>query len=47
MCHTNIIAIKNVIILEKSKKKEKLLEGPADITVSAKVARVLSFVDLA
>ncbi len=31
VCHTNIIAIKDVIILEKNKKKEKLLVGIVNI----------------
>ena len=45
--HTNIIAMKEIIILEKTREKEKLSEGPADTTAPAKVARVSSLVDLA
>lgn len=37
MRYTNIIAIKNIIILEKTKKK-KLSENTVNITVSAKIA---------
>lgn len=39
--------MKDVIILEKVREKEKLLEGIADITTPAKVAQALSFIDLA
>lgn len=35
--YTNKIIIKDVIILEKTKEKKKLLEDIADITMSAKV----------
>ena len=45
--HTNVIAMKDVIILEKTMKKEKLSEGSTDITALAEVARALSLVDLA
>ena len=38
MWHTNIIAMKDVIILEKTKEKEKLLEGCTDTTGLAEVA---------
>ena len=47
MRHTNIIAMKDVIILEKTRKKEKLSEGLTNITAPAKVAQTTSFVDLA
>ena len=46
MPHTYIIAIKYVIFLEKTRKEEKLLEGPADTSVPAKVAQASSFIDL-
>ena len=36
--HTNIIAMKDVIIEEKAREKEGLLESIADTTASAKVA---------
>ena len=36
--HTNTIVMKNLIILEKVKKKEKLLEGTADTNLPTKVA---------
>ena len=36
--HTNIIAMKNGIILKKIRKKEKLSKGPADTTATAEVA---------
>ena len=36
--YTNIIAIKDVIIIEKAKEKEKLSKSIADITTLAKVA---------
>ena len=36
--HTNIIAMKDVIISEKIREKEKLSEGPLDITAPAEVA---------
>ena len=39
--------MKDVIIEEKAKKKERLLEGIADITTPVEVARALSPVDLA
>ena len=39
--------MRNVIILKKARKKEMLLEGIADMTAPAKIARVLSLVDLA
>lgn len=38
MCYTNIITIKDIIILEKARGKEKPLENTADITVSGKMA---------
>lgn len=47
MCHTNIVAMKDVIILEKAKKKKKLSEGIVDITVPVEVTQALSLVDLA
>ena len=42
--HTNIITIKDVIILEKTKEK-KLSEGPADTTVLGEVGQASSLVD--
>lgn len=47
MYHINIIAIKNIIILKKARKKEKLLECIADIIIVAKVTHALSLIDLA
>ena len=47
VCHTNIIAIKDVIIKEKGRKKEGLSEDIADTTAPAEVARAASPVDLA
>lgn len=46
MRHTNIIVIKNIIILKKVREKEKLSENIADITVLAKMAQTSSLVDL-
>ncbi len=46
MRHTNIIAIKDVIISEKVREK-KLSEGLADTTAPAEVARASSPIDLA
>ncbi len=45
--HTNIIAMKDVIIPEKAREEEMLLEGIAYTTAPAEVSRVLSFVYLA
>lgn len=45
--HTNIIVRKDVIILEKTREKEKLSEGPVDTTASAKIAQASSSIDLA
>ena len=45
--HTNIIAMKDVIIEEKVREKEGLSEGIADTTAPAEVARASSPVDLA
>ena len=45
--HINIIAMKDVIILEKARKKKMLLESIADTTVQAEMAWVLSLIDLA
>ena len=45
--HTNIIAMKDVIIEEKAREKEGLSEGIADTTAPAEVARASSPVDLA
>lgn len=39
--------MKDTIILEKVKKKKKLLEGIADITILAEVTRVSILTDLA
>ena len=38
ICHTNIIAIKNMIIEEKIKRKKGLLKDIRDITTLAEVA---------
>lgn len=46
MYYTNIIVIKDVIILEKVKKKEKLLENTKDTTILVKIAWVSSLIDL-
>lgn len=37
ICHTNIVAIKNIIILEKEREKEKLSKDIVDITASAEM----------
>ena len=47
VCHTNIIAMKDMIIKEKARKKERLLKGIADTTAPTEVAQALSLVDLA
>ena len=47
VCHTNIIAMKDVIIEEKAREKEGLSESIADTTAPAKVAQGSSPVDLA
>ena len=47
MWHTNIIAIKDVIILKKAQEEKILSEGIADITAPMKIDQVLSLVDLA
>ena len=47
ICHTNIITMEDVISEEKAKEKEGLLEGIADTTVLAEVARASSPVDFA
>ena len=39
--------MKDVIILEKTREKEKLSEGPADTTAPGKVARESCSVDFA
>ena len=44
--HTNIIAMKEVIILQKAKEEEMLSGSIADTTVLAEMAQVSSFVDL-
>ena len=44
--HANIIAIKDVIIEEKARKKEGLSEGIVNTTMPAEVARASSPVDL-
>ena len=45
--HTIIIVIKNVIIEEEVKEKERLSKGIKDMTAPAKVAQASSPVDLA
>ena len=45
--HTNIIAIKDIIIKKKARKKKGLSENIADTTTSAEVTQVWSLVDLA
>ena len=47
MQHTNIIAMKDVIILKKTKEKEKMSKGFANTTALAEVAEGLSLIDLA
>ena len=47
ICYTNIIAIKDVIIIEKVKEKKKLFEDIANTTVLAKVAQISSLVNFA
>ncbi len=47
VCYTNIIAMKDVIILEKAKKEEILSKGIVNMTVPAEVAWVSSPIDLA
>lgn len=44
--YTNIITIKNIIILVKNRKKEKLLESITDIIMPIKMAQTLSFVNI-
>lgn len=46
MCYTNIISIKDIIIFQKIKEKEKLLKNIMDTTVLIKRAQVLTYVDL-
>ena len=45
MWYTNIMAIKDVIILKKAKKK-KLSEGPTDTIALAEATQVLSPINL-
>lgn len=45
VCHTNIIAMKGVIILEKKSEREKLSGNITNITTPAKMAQVLSPID--
>lgn len=45
--NTNIIAMKNIIILEKAREKEKLSEDTANTTALVEVAKALSIIDLA
>lgn len=47
MRHTNIIVIKDAIILKKAREKEKLLKDIANTTASAERAQVSSFFDFA
>ena len=47
MQHSNIIVMKNGIILEKTREKEKLSEDLADRSVLAELARASSPVNLA
>ncbi len=47
VCHTNIIAMKDVLISNKVREEEMLSEGIADTTALAKVARISSLVDFA
>ena len=47
ICHTNRVAIKDVINKKKVKEKKRLLEGIVDITVPVKVVQASSLVDLA
>lgn len=47
MQHINIIVIKNIILFQKATEKEELSEDIADITILAKVAQAISFINLA
>lgn len=47
MCNTNIITLKNLIILEKFSQKEKQFIIIPNRTVSAKISQVLNHIDLA
>lgn len=47
MCHINIIAMQDIIILKKAKKKKMMLENIADIIELAKIAQVLSPINFA
>lgn len=44
--HTSIIAIRDVIISEKNRKRKKLLGGITDITISVEVVWASSLIDL-
>lgn len=46
VCYTNIIAMKDVIITKKAKKKIRLSKGIADITTAAELAQVSSLINL-
>lgn len=47
MWYTNIIAIKDIIVLEKTRKEVELLEDIANTTALAKVAWETRPIDLA
>lgn len=47
MWYTNIIVIKDAIILKKAKKKTKLSKNHLNTTVLAKVSQKLSLIDVA
>lgn len=47
MHHTNIIAMKDLFILEKTKKKKILLKDIVNTNELAEIAQILSLNDLA
>ena len=47
ICHTNIIAMKDMIISEKAKEEETLWKGIINTIVPVQITQILSFVDLA
>lgn len=47
MRHSNIIVMKDIILLEKVREVKKLLEGITDINVLVDMARVTNSADLA
>ena len=47
VCNTNIIVMKDIIILEKTKEKKMLSKGIANTIAPVKVAQVFSPIDFA